>query len=294
MLLGILNLISINSSGQLSAEIRKIRGIWIEKSYFDAFNEHRSAIKCENSFSEIYPVGLRVNEYEIVNDSFNIGFSYLHDHSLYEEISGCNSDTNTNCEQGYFRIAINQKSNEMYEGIEVRVKIANHINHHKGTITWNLNSEILTLKFDTFTISYKRFTERFTTQYLYPNPIYFFTRYKVAYGTYVLKDSLGNTLDEDFIITRNGQVLTEHAYFKDSKFHYSTDIYCGPSPPGDYCVFQIASKKNILFVIERDGIGNIKLYKSVSYSKNGLDLLKKSKVNYILIKKRLTPSTVNP
>lgn len=286
LLLSFLTIISIKADGQLRSELSKIRGIWIEETYFEEFNKNRSAIGSKNTFSHlIHPVGLRINEFEITKDSFNIGYSFLHDHLLHTENSGCDDYDNEHCEQGYFRISINEKYIDSQKSVEVWIKLASHGKRQKAIFQWNPAQESVQLSFDTFSISYKRFTNRFTTTYLYPNPIYFFTRYKVAFGTYLLQDSLGNTLDEKLQITRNGKVLSEYALFNNSRFHYSTDVYCGPKPPGDYCLFQKVIGENIFFVIERDKFGDIRLYKSISYSKDGMDMIKKSDIKYKMTKK---------
>ena len=83
------------------------------------------------------------------------------------------------------------------------------------------------------TIKFKRISHSFNPNYLFPNPIYYFTRIKTLVGNYSLTDSLNNVVSSNFRIDIDGKT-TGYLPFKNKLFYFSTDIYCGPESAEDF------------------------------------------------------------
>jgi hypothetical protein len=137
-------------------------------------------------------------------------------------------------------------------------------------ITWNVDKTSLTLykpkgkeHQETF-IRYKRVTSEFKDDYLFPNPLYFYTRQKTIKGNYTLKDNKGIILSKNFEIKENG-IATGFKDFENFTFYFSTDIYCGLPLKSDLIIAceDILNNegKTFVFLIDKDKDENIYLHK---------------------------------
>ena len=113
-------------------------------------------------------------------------------------------------------------------------------------------------------IRYKRVTSKFKDDYLFPNPLYYYTRQKTINGNYTLKDNNGIILSNNFEIKENG-IANGFKEFENFTFYFSTDIYCGLPHESDFiiiCEDILDNDSNtIVFLIVRKENGDIHFHK---------------------------------
>jgi hypothetical protein len=263
--------LTVYSQDKLVDKIKKLEGIWIAEDYLKSFDKTKSSIKSKMAFDPSDPVGLRINMSEITNGFLNIGFSRLHDHLIQPEVSKysvLNGDTIH--EQGHFEINI-QKSDSL-NFIETS-EIYNFNFGCKAYFSWTLSPDTLiilyrpaTEKEAEKTIRYRRISNSFQPNYLFPNPIYYYTRSKTLVGTYTLIDSLNKVVSTNFNIDFDGKT-NGYAPFKDRTFYFSTDIYCGPVTTEDFVVLCIQLNETLFpdcigYIYKRIDEKTIQLHKS--------------------------------
>lgn len=240
ILLTILTL-TVYCQDRLVDQIKYLEGIWIAEDYLSSFNKTKSSIKSENAFDANDPVGLRINKLEITDSFLNIGYSGLHDHMIHPEISKyAVVDGDTIYEQGHFKInIIKSDSLNFHEISEIY-----YFNYEcKAYLRCTFSPDTLLIlyrpstdKVEEKTIRFKRISHSFKPTYLFPNPIYYYTRSRTLVGTYTLRDSLNKVISTNFRIELDGKT-NGYAPFNDKIFYFSTDIYCGPKTTEDFILF---------------------------------------------------------
>jgi len=249
-------------------DIKMLEGVWIAEDYYNSFEKTNSAVKSKKSFHFNDPAGLRINSNEIKNGIVNIGYAELHHHLLFPEVSDYivkNKDTIH--EQGNFKINLNKKDSLGY----FKTTDISYFNYSwVSYLKWNKDKTSLTLyrpkgkdhkeKY----IRYKRILTDFDADYLFPNPIYYYTRSKTLTGNYTLKDNKGVILSKNFEIKENG-IANGFKEFENFTFYYSTDIYCGLPLKSDLIIIceDILNDKSkrLVFLMDRDENGDINLHK---------------------------------
>ncbi len=219
-------------------QIKHLEGIWIAEDYLNSFDITKSSIKSKKAFDPNDPVGLRINSLELVDSFLNIGYSGLHDHMIHPEISKYTVvGTDTIHEQGHFQINV-KKSDSLNYHLTSEIFYFNF--ECKAYFSWSFSPDTLlilyrpaTEKEKEITIKFKRISRSFKPNYLFPNPIYYYTRSKTLVGNYTLRDSLNNVVSSNFRIDFDGKT-TGYLPFKNKIFHFSTDIYCGPETTEDF------------------------------------------------------------
>lgn len=259
-------------------DIKALNGIWVAEDYYNAFEKTSSAVKSKHAFNSDYPVALRINSKEIKNGSLNIGYAVLHDHMLHPEVSEyLVKDKDTIREQGNFKINLKAKDSlGYYKTSDIYYFNYDWISY----LSWNSNDNTVTLYrpkghgHEERYITYKRLSNTFKKDYLYPNPLYYYTRSKILSGTYTLKDGEGNILSKSFSIGNNGSVKGYHL-FNHFTAYFSTDIYCGPPQKYDFVLFiddiLIEGSKSFDFYYVKKENGNICLHERLYYEKRVLD-----------------------
>ena len=248
-------------------DIKTIEGIWIAEDYYNSFEKTRSAVESKNKFDFNYPVALRINSKEIKNGILNIGYSELHDHNLHPEISDYLVKNNDTIRERSFKINLNKKDSIGY----YKTTGISYFNYEWiSYLTWDTRNISLTLykpkssKHQETYIRYKRITSEFKDDYLYPNPLYYYTRQKTIKGNYTLKDNKGTILSKNFQIKENG-IASGFKDFENFTFYYSTDMYCGLPLKSDLVIacedILNNESKTYVFLIERDNDENIYLHK---------------------------------
>ncbi len=212
---------------QTSINIEDYNGIWIAEDFYNSFEQTKNIYKSKSAFNFNLPVGLRINNTEIKNDTLNIGYSALHDHLLRPEVSKYLATDKDTIWENHFDVYLNKnKSINQFLTSEILF-----FTDYKAIISFKKNAITLispsSKNYKSKTIKYIRANTGFTKDYKYPNPIYSYTRNALLTGNYILKDSLNNTLSNTFKINSNGS-LTGYGPFKNKYINYSTDIYCGP------------------------------------------------------------------
>ncbi len=87
-IISIIFLFSLTGSAQnLKNSINILEGIWIQNDFKKSFDSTRSINGSRNAFDYSLPVALRINKTEIYDGKLNIGYSTLHSHFKYLEIS---------------------------------------------------------------------------------------------------------------------------------------------------------------------------------------------------------------
>jgi len=252
-------------------QFKNFEGVWIAEDYLNSFNQTKSSIKSKKAFNPNDPVGLRINLTEIENGRLNIGYSGLHDHLLHPETSRyvvANGDTIS--EQGFFQINL-QKSDSLnfYETTEIYY----FSEEQKAYFSWSFvpDTTLILYRPAAFdepqqTIRFKRISHTFKPDYLFPNPIYYYTRSKTLTGTYMLKDSLGHVLSTNFQIGLDGK-SSGYTPFNDKIFYFSTDIYCGYESTEDVILLCKYDKKLEpdceAFIYKRVGKRSIQLHRQI-------------------------------
>ena len=238
-------------------EIKEIEGIWIAEDYYNSFESTKSAVKSKNAFDFNYPVAIRINSKEIKNGILDIGYSKLHDHNIHPEGSSLS----------VFKIDLNKKDSVGY----YKTTTIPYFNYEWiSYLIWDINKTSLKLykpkgneHQETF-IKYKRVASKFKDDYLFPNPLYYYTRKKTIVGNYTLKDNEGTILSKDFEIKENG-IADGFEEFENFTFYYSTDIYCGLPLKSDLIIIceDILNdeSKTLVFLMDKDENGNINLHK---------------------------------
>ena len=267
LLITFLILICFYGYGQRAEnELKNLEGIWIAEDYYNSFEKTNSAIKSKEAFYYGYPVGLRINTDEIKNGVLNIGYSLLHDHRLHPEVSDFmiyNKDTIH--EQGSFKINLNIKDSI---GYYKTTDVYGFNFDWKYYLTWNDNS--LTLyksngkEYKETNIRFKRVSTKFSADYLFPNPLYYYTRKKTLKGSYILKDGKGKVLSEKFEIDEKG-IAKGFEKFENLTFYFSSDIYCGLPLKSDLIIATEDiinhTGKTFAFLIDIDKDSNITFHK---------------------------------
>ncbi|WCO03479.1 hypothetical protein [Psychroserpens ponticola] len=262
----------------VSKEIKTIEGIWIAEDYYNSFEQTKSAIKSKNAFNLNYPVALRINSKDIKNGILNIGYSELHDHNIYPEVSNIS----------IFKINLNKKDSIGY----YKTTDISYFNYEWiSYLRWNIDKNSLTLYrpkgngLEEYYIKYKRVESKFRKDYLFPNPLYYYTRNKTLSGNYTLKDNLGNILSENFTIGDNG-IVSGFTLLDNFTAYFSTDIYCGPPAINDLVMFfddiLIEEKEVFYFLYKKNENGNIDFHKRLYNKENGSDKL--GEIIYELVK----------
>lgn len=240
ILLTILTL-TVYCQERLVDQLEYLEGIWIAEDYLNSFDKTKSSVKSKKAFDANDPVGLRINKLEITDNFLNIGYSGLHDHMIHPEISRyAVVDRDTIHEQGHFRINIEtsdslnfHKTSEIY-----------YFNYEcKAYFSWTFSPDTTIILYRPATekvaekiIRFKRISNSFKSNYLFPNPIYYYTRSRTLVGTYTLSDSLNKVVSTNFQINLDGKT-SGYSPFKDKIFYFSTDIYCGPETTEDFILF---------------------------------------------------------
>ncbi|MCK0109860.1 hypothetical protein MWU58_11190 [Flavobacteriaceae bacterium S0825] len=269
------------SFGQsIKKEIKMLEGIWIAEEYYNSFEENNSAIKSKNAFDPNYPVALRINSKEIKKGILNIGYSVLHDHLLHPEVSEYlinNKDTIR--EQGKYKINLKAKDSlNYYKTTDIYYFNYDWISY----FTWDINNNSVSLyrpkgngheeKF----IVFKRIPFEFKNDYLFPNPLYYYTRSKTLSGNYTLKDNLGNILSESLTIENNG-IVKGFGLLDNFTVYFSTDIYCGPPAKYDLVMFfddiLIDESEAFHYLYVKNENGNIDFHNILSNKEDGTYIL---------------------
>lgn len=226
---------------RLVDQIKDLEGIWIAEDYLNSFDKTKSSIKSKKAFDPNDPVGLRINSLELVDSFLNIGYSGLHDHMIHPEISKYTVvGKDTIHEQGHFQINIQRSDSLNYH----QTSEIYYFNYEcKAYFSWTFSADTLlilhrpaTEKEKEKTIKFKRISRSFKPNYLFPNPIYYYTRSKTLVGTYTLRDSLNKVISNSFRIDFSGKT-NGYAPFNDKILYFSTDIYCGPETTEDFILF---------------------------------------------------------
>ena len=261
-------------------EIKSLNGIWIAEEFYNSFEQTKSAIKSKDAFDFNYPVALRINSKEINNGILNIGYSVLHDHLLHPEVSEyLVKNKDTIYEQGRFKINLKTKDSiGYYKTTDIYYFNYDWISY----LTWNIEDNSISLYrprgngHEEMFIKFKRITSEFKKDYLYPNPLYYYTRSKTISGTYTLRDNSGKVLSENFTIGENG-IVSGFKLLDDYSAYFSTDIYCGPPAIHDLVMFfddiLIEEKKVFYFLYTINENGNINFHKRLYNKEDGSDIL---------------------
>ncbi|MFN6946872.1 MAG: hypothetical protein ACK4ND_18140 [Cytophagaceae bacterium] len=233
--------LTVYCQDRLVDQIKNLEGIWIAEDYLNRFDITKSSIKSKEAFHSNHPVGLRINRLEIADSSLNIGYSELHDHWIHPEISKYTVvDGDTIHEQRHFQINIAKSDSlNFYQTSEIH-----YFNYEcKAYFSWIFSADTVVILYRPATenqaeetIRFKRISYSFKPSYLFPNPIYYYTRSKTLVGTYTLRDSLNKVISSNFQIALDG-TATGYTSFKDKIFYFSTDIYCGPETTEDFVLF---------------------------------------------------------
>ena len=252
LLLYSLNLFSQNESIE---DVNNLNGIWIAEDYYKSFEKTKSAIKSRDSFNSSIPVGLRINSIEIKNNILNVGCSYLHNHGVHPEVSKFTIiEGDTVYEQYYFEIDISEKdslNNFIAKGVFY------HALDFTVSLKWTFNPDTVLIlhnpnvgNYPGKMIYFKRISTSFEDAYQFPNPLYYYLRSRTLLGSFILKDNLDNVLSKEFSISLNG-TAKGFSFFDDKVFHFSTDIYCGPSVNNDYISIRDKNGNHVIgYIIE--------------------------------------------
>lgn len=290
ILLLLIALCSVCYAQKAKKELKKLEGIWIAEDYYNSFEKTKSAVKSKKAFGFWDPVGLRINTKEIKKGKLNIGYSILHDHLLYPEVSSfIIKDNDTIREQGNFTINLDKKDSlSYYKTTEIDYFSYKWVSYLK----WNAKDDSFILyrpkgkKHKEKSIRFKRVKSGFEANYLFPNPIYYYTRFKTLVGNYSIKDSSGNMLSDNFRINENG-IGNGFEKFENFTFYFSTDVYCGLPYKADLIVVNEDilndNSKGFSFLIDIKKNGDIHLNKrKTNYENESVELGEKV---YELIKK---------
>ncbi|KAB1153991.1 hypothetical protein F7018_16025 [Tenacibaculum aiptasiae] len=260
---------------KIKRDLKKLEGVWIAEDYYNSFEKTKSAVKSKGDFYFGSPVGLRINTKEVKNEILNIGYSVLHDHLIYPEVSDYILQGNdTIREQGSFKLNLNQKDSlGYYKIIKTDYYDTKSISHLK----WDVNKNSLTLyklkgkgKKER-SIRFTRVESGFDADNPFPNPIYHYTRLKTLVGKYIVKDSSGNILSNNFKIHKSG-VASGFDKFENFTFYFSTDVYCGLPYKSDLIIINEDilnnNSKGFSFLINLKENGDIHLHKRKTDYKN--------------------------
>lgn len=217
-----------------------LKGIWIASSYYNAIETNHSPLDSKDSFDPNYPVAIRINPKEIHDDEVTFGYAILHDHLLHPEVSEYMIKAeDTIYEQGNFKINLKHKDSLSY----YKTSSIYYFNYDwKSYLKWNTKTQHLELYrpkgsgHPETTITYKRITKQFDSDYQFPNPLYYYTRQHSLNGNYTLKDAQGKLLSSQFYIHDNG-IINGYAPLNNYTFYFSTDIYCGLPATHDIALF---------------------------------------------------------
>ncbi len=276
---------------QKSVSIKEIEGIWIAEDFYNSFEKSKNIHESKDAFNRNYPVALRINSKEVLNNILYIGYSALHDHNLYaEESKYVIVEKDTLGKSGCFEINISKRDSLNYfETSEIH-----YFNYNrKSYLAWDKNKVTLyksakdDLKAET--INYRRISDKFERNYQYPNPLYYYTRNRVIVGDYMLKEYKGKVLTKSFKINANG-LAKGYTRFNKMLVYYSTDIYCGPPTNDEHLMFwddvTREDSKNFHFVLKRPDSNTIFLYEMYPRRPEyGQVLEELGNPKYVLIKK---------
>ncbi|MGB6269264.1 MAG: hypothetical protein WBF67_09670, partial [Olleya sp.] len=247
-----------------------------------------------SAFNYDLPVGLRINSNEIKNDTLNVGYSALHDHLLRPEVSRYLATGKDTIWENHFDVYLNKNNNFN----QFKTSDIEFFTDYKAIISFKKNHIILkspsNIGYESKTIKFIRVKTNFTKDNYYPNPIYSYIRNTLLAGNYTLKDSINNTLSDNFKISDNGIILG-YEPFKNKYIHYSTDIYCGP-PQIDELVlihekiksYDFDSLAYVFKLIDKNTIYLYKRYPRYKYQEESRNIPNKEdlgKESYRLIRK---------
>jgi hypothetical protein len=288
----LLLIFSINCQRNLLPEsLPNLEGIWIAEDYLKSFEQTKSSLKSKDAFDLNYPVGLRINLTEMEHGILNIGYGVLHDHSLYPEVSKyVVVEKDTVREGGNFFInTLKSDTLNYYKTTEI-----SYFNYKCNSyFSWEFSSDTTIILFrpknqesQAETIRYKRISNTFSKDYLFPNPIYYYTRSKTLIGNYELQDGLGNILSTNFTIGLNGRT-SGYEGFLNKSIYFSTEVYCGPHADGDIVILCDIDPKYDFdcsgFIYNRTDENTIQFHEIISYGQDNMDQTS-GKMMYKLIK----------
>jgi len=263
---------------------QKMEGIWIAEKYHKDFQSLQSAVLCKKSFAPNGIAGLRINSLELESGVLNIGVGFLHDHMFHPEVSKY--------------VVIEGDTIREQSSLEVDFNIADsagfyNTDWYRTLIKFDDKSITIVRGADEFTkasvVKYVRIVSSFDVDYQYPNPIYFYTIRVMLEGRYVVKDSLGNVVEDDFIINKDGSIISETLFYN-KKVIFSTDIYCGPPFKYDMIFFldEVFSRDLDCegFAFERKSETIFRLYKRKWVQRDGAEYYKLGNFYYEFIKQK--------
>ena len=246
------------------------QGIWIAKDFYNSFEKTNSIIESKKAFDSSNPVGLRINYQEVKDTKLNIGYSFLHSHLIRPEVSefAIKDNNDTIREQGNFRIDLSKVlTDNSFETTEIYP----FCYEWKANIKYNSQTETITLfrpkneRYDTLSIEYVRIDSTFNSNYQFPNPLYFYTRRNLLCGNYLVKDTTGKTIENDFTINPNG-LMQGFEQFENNTIFYSTDVFCGEPVLHDLVIIEEdllkEDGKTSAFGFNRKDNGDIELRKN--------------------------------
>lgn len=274
-------------------DVKEIQGIWIAEDFYNSFEKTRNIHQSKDAFDPNYPVALRINPKEILNDKLYIGYEALHDHLLRAEKSEyIVTKKDTIGKKGCFEINISKRDSLNYF-LTSEILYFNH--DLKSYLTWDKNTVSLyrPKKGDSNseTIKYVRITNKFDRKYEYPNPLYYYTRSRVLGGSYVLKDYNSEKVLTKSLKFKPYGIVTGYPRFKNMYAYYSTDIFCGlPTEDEHIMLFDDVTKedaKSIHFVLKRPSSNKIFLYEMYPrrYEYGQEEKKELGNPKYVLIKK---------
>lgn len=225
--------------GQKVADLCGLNGIWIATDYVKSFDSSKSAIDSRGAFDPRLPAGLRINCSEFIDGKWNLGYAFLHDHSIHPEVSGDGPYAERGRgEQGHFLI-------DVTDSILMQSMITFNDGYVEQTdyrLSWKYGRDT-TLQLIAYQHSYdSEFTNHFTRiaqvpekGQRFPNPLYFYTRDRILSGRYWLKHHING--DSTFVRFDNYGDVEGYAPLEGFKTYYSTDVYCGPELMDDILSF---------------------------------------------------------
>lgn len=283
---------TISLLSQNIVDVKEIEGVWIAEDFYNSFEKTKNIHKSKYVFDPNYPIALRINSKEKLNNKLYIGYEALHDHLLRtEESKYIVIEKDTLGKKGCFEINIPRRDSLNYF-LTSEILYFNH--DWKSYLTWDKKTVTLYRPkkgdWKSETIKYKRISNKFAENYQYPNPLYFYTRNRVLVGDYILKKfDTGEVLSKSLNIRPNGAV-SGYSRFMNMYAYYSTDIYCGsPTEDEHLMFFEDVTKedsKSIHFVLKRPDSGTVFLYEMYPRRHEYGQILKElDSPKYILIKK---------
>lgn len=257
--------------------IKKYKGLWIAKAYYESFEKTKSAIASKKAFYFNEPVGFRINPDKVKDSILYVGYAQLHSHTLHADAFDYTLWRKDTISQGHLGFNISKKTKGFYPKTATKNDYYTKIAGLKF-----IDNQLVAIESNGNKIPYIKITS--TPPYPSSNPLYHYTREVVLKGNYKVKDSTRTIISNNISINEKG-IITGIPQLEGYAAIYSTDIYCGPPPIDDLVIFckELDSYSNCKrFVIKPKG-NKIKLYKA---SRRDI-FTKKQKLGkpvYILIK----------